>query len=143
MSNDILANLLDGTLDDIDDLPSFAPFPAGIHNVKASLTVDEIGGKAAIKLDLVMVESVELADAEAEAPKAGDSCNTVFFLDNEFGLGNFKRCAKPFQEAFQCASTGELIEQVTDIDCMVVTSTRPDKKDPARLYLDVKEINIV
>ena len=141
--SDILANLLDGTLDDIADLPSFAPFPSGIHNVKASLTVDEIQGKAVIKLDLVMVESVELANPEAEAPQAGDSCNTVFFLDNEYGLGNFKRCAAPFQEAFQCASTGELIEQVTDIDCVVVTNTRPDKKDPTRTYLDVQEISVV
>jgi hypothetical protein len=138
-----LDSLLDATLDDLEDLPSFKPFPPGVHRVLASFEQKEINGKPAIELNLVMQETVELASSEDEEPKQGDSCNTMFMLDNEFGRGNLKKCATPFGEALGFSSLRDIVEGVKDVECIAVTAVRKDKNDPDRLYLQVKEIQVV
>ena len=138
-----LDDLLDSTLDDIEDLPEFKPFPAGAHHVKATFTMDEINKKPVIKLDLVLVETVEQADPSAEASKEGDSSGTMFMLDNKYGIGNFKKCAAPFAEALDLTTNREIIEGVKDVECVVITSIRTDKNDPDKEYLNIKEIKIL
>jgi len=138
-----LDNLLDTTLDDIEDLPSFTPFPAGAHRVLASFEQKEINSHPAIELNLKMVEVVELAEPTATPPVPGDTANTMFLLDNEFGLGNFKKCATPFGEALGFSTMREIVEGVKEVECIVMTSVRKDKNDPDKLYLNVKEIAVV
>lgn len=137
-------DLLDATLDDLDDLPSFEPFPAGAHRVKATMDFKEVPGHGTcVELAFEMIEVVELADPQANAPIPGSTCSTLFMLDNEFGVGNFKRCATPFGLALGLKNNREIIEQTTDIECVVVTSLKQDKKDAERFYLNVKEIGVV
>lgn len=138
-----LDSLLDTTLDDIDDLPSFEPFPAGAHKVLASFEQKEINNHPAIELSLKMIETIELADPTAATPKPGDTANTMFLLDNEFGLGNFKKCAMPFGEAMQFSTMREIVEGVKEVECVVMTSVRKDKNDPDKKYLNVKEIAVL
>lgn len=138
-----LDNLLDVTLDDLEDLPSFQPFAPGVHRVLASFEQKEINGKAAIELTFTMVEPMELADPSMEPPKPGDTSNTMFLLDNEFGRGNLKKCSAPFSSALQLKTLRDVIEQVKDVECLVVTSIRTDKSDPDKKYLNVKDIQIV
>lgn len=139
-----LDGLLDSTLDDIADLPSFEPFPAGAHRVLVSMEHKEINEKPSVELELKMLEVLELADPNtAVAPVEGDTCTLAYFLDNEFGLGKFKEVAVPFAAALGVSSLRDVIEQVKDIECVVISNTRPDKKDPERVYMNIKELQIV
>ena len=153
-----LNDLLDATLDDLEDLPSFQPFPVGAHKVLASFDTKEINGKQAVSLDFKLVEVLELADASIteeienaagdlipnpKFPKAGDSAGTMFMLDNEYGRGNLKKCATPFGEALELSTIREIIEGVKEVECIVLTGLRKDKNDPDKFYLDVKEIQVV
>lgn len=145
MSNE-LDNLLDATLDDIADLPTFSPFPKGHHRVLATFGQKEINGKGAVTLDLKMLETIEYAnpqDAETSPTKEGDTSNTMFMLDNEYGAGNFKRCAAPFAEMVGSSQLRAIVEGVVDVECVVLTSLRQDKNDKDKYYLDVKEIAVV
>lgn len=137
-----LDNLLDATLDDLVDLPEFKNYPAGSHKVLASFGTKEINGKQAVTLDFKYLEVVELADANEEEPKAGDTCGTMFMLDNEYGQGNLKKAAMPFSAELNLSSIRDVVEQVKDVECYVLTSLRADKNDKEKFYLQVKEITI-
>ena len=121
-----LDTLLDVTLDDLQDLPSFDTFPAGVHQCTASFGTKEINGKAAVTLDFKLIETVELANTQDTAPKAGDTSNTMFMLDNEYGRGNLKKCAAPFMEALDFTSMRELVEGAKDVEVVLVSSLRQD-----------------
>ena len=145
MSNE-LDNLLDATLDDIKDLPTFSPFPRGAHRVLATFGTKEINGAGCVTLDFKMIETIEYAnpqDAETSPTKEGDTSNTMFMLDNEYGAGNFKRCAAPFAEMVGSSQLRAIVEGVVDVECVVLTSLRQDKNDKDKYYLDVKEIAVV
>lgn len=138
--------LLDSTLDDLEDLPSFKPFPAGCHQVTCSMEKKDLGGHPSIVLDFTLLETLELADPntpEAEQSKPGDTSNTACMMDNEFGVGNFKKLALPIGAALGVAKLSEVIEQCQDIECVILTSIRTDKNDKDKHYLNVKELNVV
>jgi len=80
-------NLLDVTLDDLEDLPAFVVFPPGAHLCLATLEQKKIGEKPAVELKLKLVEHIELADGAEEPCAAGDESSSLFFLDNVFGRG--------------------------------------------------------
>jgi len=136
--------LLDGTLDDLADMPSNVPYPAGAHQVLASFELKEIGGKSAVELSFVYVEVLDLNDANDVAPKAGDTSSTLFFLDSDYGQGAFKKAAAAFSE-LGFASNRELIEGVKSIECAITSTVREDKRDPANIkhHLSLKEIQMI
>ena len=138
-----LDNLLDLTLDDLDDLPSFEPYPAGAHKLLATFEPKKIGEKDAIELSFKYVELLELANPEDKTPKEGDTCNTMFLIGNEFGLGNLKKCATPFADMVGSNNLRAIIDGVKDVECAVVTSIRVDKNDASKRYLQVKEIVVM
>lgn len=138
-----LDNLLDAKLDDLEDLPSFAPYPAGAHKVLASFGTKTINDTLRVMLDFKYIECLEMADSQAAIPKEGDVANTMFTLGNEFGEGNLKRCSAPFAEALQLETIRDVIEQVQDVECVIITGLRVDKNDKTKIYLDVKEIEIM
>lgn len=138
-----LDNLLDATLDDLDDLPSFQPFPIGAHKCLATFGTKDINGKSAVTLDFKYVEVVELADPQDAEPKAGDSSNTMFMIDNEYGLGNLKKCAMYFADYVGSRQLRAIIEGVEDVECILVSGLRQDKTDKDKFYLVVKEIGLV
>jgi len=141
-----LDDLLDTTLDDLEDLPEFKPFIPGAHKVQATFSQDKVNNKPVVKLDFTYLELVEAADPdtpEEEHPKAGDTSNTIFMLDNEYGRGNLKKCAGYFQEAMGLSTIRDVVDNVKDIECILVSGVRKDKDNPDKKYLDVKEIGML
>jgi len=139
-------SLLDATLDDLEDLPSFEPFWAGAHRVFATMEAKDIPGHSlTIELTLKLIETVELADAieEGEENKEGDTANTLYFLDNEIGQGKFKTMAANFAEFAGSKKLGDIVDAVKDVECVALTARTQDKKDKTRFYMDVKEIQLV
>lgn len=137
--------LLDQTLDDLEDLPTFDPYPPGAHQCLATFSTKVINEKAAVELAFKLVATLELANSQDEMPAEGATCNTMFLLENEFGQGNLKKCAMPFAEALGLATVRDVVEQVKDVECVILTSIRTDKKDPndIKYYLNVKELQVV
>ncbi len=146
--SDEMDSLLDETLDDLADLPSFKPFVAGAHRVLATLEAKEVSNTLAIELSFKYLAIEELADQnlpEEDQPKEGDTASTLFFLNNDIGQGKFKIMGGIFAEALGCvgATKREIIEAVTDIECIIISSITVDKNDPDKLYLDLKELQVV
>ena len=93
-----------------------------------------------------MIETIEYADpqdAETSPTKEGDTSNTMFRLDSEYGAGNFKRCATPFAEVVGSSHLRAIVEGVQDVECVVITGLHQDKNDKDKYYLVVKEISVV
>lgn len=146
MNDPISANLdslLDSTLDDLEDLPSFEPYPAGAHRVLATMEAKDIGGKPCVELSFKLLETMELADPSAKEPKAGDTANTLYMLDNEYGRGNLKKVAIPLGTALGVTSIREVVDQCKEVECVIITGLRKDKNDPDKRYLQVKELQVV
>ena len=137
-------NLLDSTLDDLEDLPEFKAFPPGVHKVLISLDLKEVNDKQCVEMEMKALETVELAEPTKDTVlKEGDSCNILFMLDNEFGRGKLKAVATPLGEALDTSVLREVIEQAKGVECLVVTSLRKDKNDPDKKYTNVKELQVV
>ena len=99
--------------------------------------------KPTIEIKFKYISCEELADSQEEEPKAGDEASSLYFLDNPIGQGKFKQAAAVFGEALQLSNLGEIVEQVTDIECILISSIQPDKNDPDKVYLNIKEIAVV
>ena len=140
-----LDDLLDTTLDDLEDLPEFKPYPAGAHRALATFELKEINKKDAVELSFKYMECMELADPQDEMPKEEDTASTIFFLDNEFGRGNLKLCSTPFGDALGFKTTREIIEGVKDVECVIISTIRYAKEDreKERPFLNIKQIDIV
>ncbi len=137
-------NLLDATLDDLADAPSFTPFSPGAHAAHLSLNLKEIQGKQVVECVLVGVETQELADPATGTPlKAGDSCSTIFNLANEYGQGDFKMVCTALAESLGTVVPREIIEAAKGVDVMVLTGTSPDKNDKDKLYLNIKNVAVL
>ena len=137
-------DLLDCTLDDLEDLPEFKPFPVGAHKVLITLELKTINNKQCVELDMRAVETLELVKpAEDEPIKEGDSTSTAYFMDNEFGRGALKKVSIPLAEALGTGTIRELIDACKDVECIVITTLRKDKNDPDKFYTNIKELSVV
>lgn len=137
--------LLDGTLDDLADLPEFKPFPAGAHKVSITLEATEISKKMkkpCVEASLVYIEPVELADDTETPPKAGDTSNSLYMLDNEFGQGGLKKILEPLKEALGTSSIRDTIAACKSVEVIVLTYLQVDKKDKDKVYLKIKELAV-
>jgi hypothetical protein len=146
MSNELnqtlsMDDLLDGTLDDLADVPEFKPFAAGAHRVTISFdATKKINDMPAIEVKLVHVETMELSDPEATPPNAGDSTNVIYILKkkddkgnvvrNELAEGQFKNLLASLAPSFPEATTNRAImEAAQGYEVLAVTSIRENKKD--------------
>ncbi len=139
--NDDIDDLLDGELDDIDDLPEFKPFPDGSYILSVSMEEKDVNGHQSIELSLKCKEVVEV-DAAAEAPRVGDTSSVLFMMDNEFGRGKFKAVARNFVEFAGTKNTRAIVEAVTEVECVAILGIRIDKKDTSKLYQNILEIAV-
>lgn len=142
-----LDNILDATLDDLEDLPTFTPYQAGVYRVLATMEAEAISAKmkkVCIELGFEMLEVIESSDANLPIPKEKDTANTLFMMDNEFGQGNFKLIATPIGAQFGVTSARDIIEQCTQLECVIRCGPpKQDKKDKEKFYLNVKELQVV
>ena len=145
---DNVADLLDGTLDDLADLPEFKVPPTGayatevVHFIKKKIGNHEQATE--LKLKILSVE--ELADdalAEGEqAPVSGEECSVVFMLDNDTGQGFFKMVIGALAEKFGKLKNRELMEMSKGANLLVVLKRTFDK-EKERHYLNLKKVAVL
>ena len=124
-------SLLDGTLDDLADIPEFKPFPVGAHTVTIKWEMKAINNVPAIELALTGVATVELANPETDKPiAAGDGTNVMFMLkkqdgtNNEIAQGQWKELLKPLAVHFGTTSNRATMEASNGAEVLVVTAIR-------------------
>ena len=141
-------SLLDGTLDDLADMPEFKPFPAGAHRCSLKMEIKKITEQTAVEVTLKAIETAELANAEDTPLNAGDSTNVLYFLTHknpkvaELGQGKFKELMKSLAEHFGAKSNRELIAEGNGAEVLVVTSLRANK-DKSKYYTDITAMSVV
>jgi hypothetical protein len=140
---DALDTLLDGTLDDLADLPEFKPFPPGAHRCTVIFIRKEINKHPSVEVGLKAIETVELANPTEDTPlTAGAEASVAYMLDNEIGQGQFKELMKAFAKEGENKKLSELMEDNRNAEVLVVTALR-DNKDKTRKFMNIKQISLV
>lgn len=143
-----LDSLLDGTLDDLADLPEFKPFPAGAHTCVFDFEEKKVNDKSAVEFKFKAIETVELSNQEDTPVKAGDTCNVLCILKNndgsrnEFSEGTIKMVAAALKENFPGASTREILTNAKGAEVLIVTTIRKGK-DGRPDNMNLKKIAVV
>lgn len=151
-----LDDLLDGTLDDLADMPEFKPFAAGAHRMTLKFdATKKINDMPAIELKLTIVESVELSDPTQTPPAAGDTTNVIFILKkkddkgnvvrNELAEGQFKKIMAELSPAFPEAagSPRKIMEAADGYEVLGLTTTRADKRDKTKVYTSLESVQVL
>lgn len=137
-------NLLDKSIDDIEDLPGFAVPHNGLFSLRFSTSIKTIAGKEAVEASFEVLEALELNDPSTSgdsANKPGTKFSSLFFLEGdnaEMSVARLKELVAPVGE-----HTGErnLLKLVTEVckDLVVVgkVKRRADKQDKEKFYADV------
>lgn len=134
--------LLDGTLDDLADLPAFEPYRAGTHVVQINIEGPiKVNNHPSFKLKMKLIETKELADSNETAQAPGTEAEVLFPMDNEYGQGGFKKVLAGLNETFQKKSNREIIEAAQGAECLVITTVRGNK-DKTAFYTAIKEIAV-
>lgn len=143
-------DLLDGTLDDLADAPSFQPFPAGVHLVKLNWEVKQIGNSPAIEVKFTYQSTAELANEGDSLPKPGDTASTAFILKkadgtkNELAEGQWKEILKSLKEGGIAGDNNrDIMANSNGADVMLVSGLRTDKNDKDKKYLVIKSVSVI
>lgn len=135
-----LDSLLEGSIDDLADLPEFAVFPNGVHKVVIKWESKEVNKHPCLELGMTAVETVELANATDDIPLvAGATSSVLFMLDNEFGQGKMKTVMAALAAACGTKSIKETMEASNGMEVQVVCKVRQNK-DKTQSYTDVTKV---
>ena len=107
------------------------------------MSMKEVNGHPSVDVACKMIETVELANPTQDtAPEAGSEAGTLCMLDNEFGRGNLKLLATPIGAQLGTSSIREVVEGCKDIECVIVTAIKHDKKNDVN-RMNIKELHVV
>jgi len=152
---DMMDALLDGTLDDLADIPEYRTYPVGAHKVTISWELNKIiqgvyyrdkDGKDTnnlvkfISMNMEALETIELPSGSDELPLSkGAKANVLFDLTEERGQGRFKVIMGGLREIFGAKSNRELIVESEKAEIVVIISQRQNK-DKTKTYIDVDAV---
>lgn len=134
--------ILEGTLEDLADLPEFKPFPAGTHRVTIKWEQKVVNKHPGFELKMKAIETMELANASDAPLEAGTETGVLFLLDNEIGQGNFKKMLSSLAAHYGAKANRLLIEESQNAEVLVITKTRTNK-DKTQTYTDIVEMQVV
>lgn len=138
--------MLDGTLDDLADLPEFKPYPVGTHAVVLTIVdktapKDRVNNHPGFEVKMKAVETLELANSDDTPLVAGAETSVLYLLDNPIGQGSFKKLLASAAEHFGAKSNRELIADLNGATVAVVTRQRQNK-EKTQTYTDIVEMKV-
>lgn len=138
--------LLDGTLDDLSDLPEFKPYPAGTHAVILTIVdktavKDRINKHPGFEVKMKAIETLELANPDDTPLVAGMETSVLYLLDNPIGQGSFKKLLASAAEHFGAKNNRALIADLQGATVAVVTRQRSNK-EKTQIYTDIVEMKV-
>jgi hypothetical protein len=138
-----LDSLLDGQLDDLPDLPSNDAWPAGAYKARLKLDQKTINNKPAYIATFTMLE-VQEVPGDVTPPLPDATTSVLYMLDNQYGLGNFKKLLVWLAAGFnlQGRPNREILEAAQEAEVLVILDARMDKKNNV-LRNNLKELAVV
>lgn len=141
------ASILDGTLDELSDLPGFKVPPTGAYAVSiVSNEIKTVGShKDTVEAKFKIVDIMEITEkdvAEADAPLPGDEFNVLFMTDNDTGAGFLKEYLKVLGPVVGTTKTREILELSKNLNLIVVVK-RTLNKETERHNVNLKKIEVV
>lgn len=140
-------DLLDEDLGELADLEGFEPIPVGTFNFQIGFSTDTINNKPAVKLDLKVLEVLELSDSSLEPDKyIGKSNNIAYILKkdngepNKIAQGQLKEVLTPLQEVFGGNTPKEIMENSDGAEVVMTVKIRQDRNNPDKKYNEVVAI---
>lgn len=127
-------SILDGTLDDLADLPAFKPFPPGAHRCIFNWESKVINGKPCVEIKLTAIETVESSDPQGAVVTPEQSTNVLLMLrnndgtKNEISEGQLKMVVAALKDTFPGATNGETLEAAKGAEVLAVTKIRVNKQ---------------
>ncbi len=149
MSNEVqgevnIDDLLDSSIDDLADMPAFAVYPSGVHRVQILGFEKKLVNKhPSFEMKMKLLEVVELAESTAVPPEVGTETNTLFMMDNDIGQGSFKDVMKCLARVCGTSKVSETMEAGVGMELNIVVKTKPDKKDPDIMRMNIKKVSAV
>jgi hypothetical protein len=149
--------LLDGSLDDLADLPEFKPFPAGAHSAtivswERKLFDDKADSNkknTAIVVRFKADSTIEPTDP-ADVVSPGQETEYMYFLAHhsspkaaEIGQGGFKALMASLVEFYGADTPRNLMEKSTGASVLIVTGKRADKKDKSKVYSTLDTLKVL
>lgn len=134
-----IEDLMDASIDDLQDLPPFEVPPVGHYKLNLSLSRKSINDKPCIEAAFMVVETLELKNAEEKPAENGTKFSQLYTMDNEFGQGAFKLFMAPIVPALglQGKKISEIIAAVQNVTIAATVKQRADKKDKDKIYANV------
>lgn len=136
-----MADLLDADLDDLKDLPEFGVLPIGTYELEIHWEAKTINDAPAQELKLKVVEVVELSDPTETPPAVGAESSVLYFMDNEFGQGAFKKVVSAFSNTYGSTHIRTLVDATQGAVVRMVIGQSKSKKNDT-VYNSVKKVLI-
>jgi hypothetical protein len=131
-------NLLDMSIDDIEDLAGFEVPPSGVYTMKFNTAIKQVNNKDCVEAAFEVIECSEQDDPNAAPAKAGTKFSTLYFLDNEISMGKMKELLIPVAAHFGERNLQVLVtETCKDLIVAGKVKRRADKQDKDKFYADV------
>lgn len=125
------SSLLEADIDNIEDLPEFEEYPAGVYKFKCEgLKVEENTEKerGEIKGFFSLIEPVELAnEADADNVPVAGSLLGGFWTD-EKGIQRFKKIFVPVMQESGIRRIADFLPQAEGLEMILEVSRSEDKK---------------
>ena len=149
-----MADILDGTLDDLADIPEFKPYPNDAHKVTITMERRQEGEgkdtKDSVFVKMTAIETVELVtpkaspeDEKGDLPlEAGAVATVMYNLKNEFGQGQFKELMKAYAGIHGNKPLKDLMVDAQNSTAVVVTKQRQNK-DKTQTFTQIENIVLV
>ncbi len=139
-------SLLDGTLDDLANVPGYQVYPPGNHKVTINWKKPTKDRPTTIGLELTAIETLELNDSADTPLVPGTKSGVSFKMDNEYGQTAFRAVIAALAEHYGAGTNREIMEKSEGAECLVVTKIRQGKKQegkPVAEYTDIVEIGVI
>lgn len=151
---DNVDDLLNASMDDLEDLPPIGVPPSGHYNLTVSFGVKEIGEgeskKEVIAAEYIVDAVNELRNNdEADDVKPGQQFTEFFHLTkkdgtkNVFGIGTLKERLKPFQARFNSNNIGELVKETKQIAIAATVVRKVNKKNEDQYNMNLKDVVVL
>jgi len=141
--------LLDKTLDEIEDLPGFEVPVNGRYLLKANRKIKKINDKAAVEVELEVMECLKKDNDADEDTVIGTKFSQLYFLQGEeesvkISMGMLKQFTKPLAEHVGESNMKVLVkDHLKDVLYGATVVRRKDNKNPEVFRARLSNLEIV